>query len=149
MVQYIVANVDEIPSGKRKILEIQGRSIGIFNINGEFFAIRNNCPHQGAPLCEGYVSGFFVAEEPGEYTLTRKGEIVRCPWHGWEFDIKTGQSYFDPSKTRVRSYEVKVEQGCSLSSANVTALEDKLEKESFVAETYPVSIDKQFLVIDI
>ena len=51
MARHVVATVEEIPPGQRKIVEVAGRSIGIFNVSGEFFALRNRCPHQGGPLC--------------------------------------------------------------------------------------------------
>ncbi len=144
MKKYFVATVDEIPPGHRKIISIAGRSIGIFNINGEFFAIRNRCPHGGAPLCEGELSGFVHSPVPGEYNYTRKGEIIRCPWHQWEFDVKTGQSWFDPVKTRVRSYDAKVEQGCAIAEPTGT----KLEEGPHVAETFHVSLDKDYVVLE-
>ena len=97
MAKHVVATVDEIPPGERKIVELEGRSLGVFNINGEFYAVRNICPHQGAPLCEGRLTGLLQSDVPGEYRYTRKGEILRCVWHGWEFDIKTGTVVVEPS----------------------------------------------------
>lgn len=149
MAKYIVATTEEIPPGERKIVNIAGRSIGIFNVNGEFFALRNSCPHQGAALCEGILSGFVSSPEPGKYVLDRQGEILRCPWHTWEFDIKTGQSWFDPSKTRVRSYPANIEQGCNLPAPCQPVKEAGLEKGPFIAESFPVSIDKQYVVLEV
>lgn len=111
MAFYPVAKVGEIPPGSRKIVEIEGRSVGVFNINGEFHAVRNQCPHAGAPLCVGPTVGLAQAEQAGEITYTRLGEILRCPWHAWEFDIKTGRSTWDPVKTRVKAYPVVVGSG--------------------------------------
>ncbi|KHF37967.1 Rieske (2Fe-2S) protein [Halalkalibacter okhensis] len=149
MAQYIVANVDEIPPGERKVIDIKGRSIGVFNINGDFFAIRNNCPHQGAPLCEGGISGIITSQEPGEYNYSREGEFVRCPWHSWEFDIKTGQSYFDPRKTLVKSYKTNTESGCTVQLGETQGTENRLEKGPFVVESYPVSLEKEYVVITV
>ena len=59
------------------------------NIKGEFFGLLNRCPHQGAALCEGPLIAP-QSSDPGEIEYTRLGEIIRCPWHGWEFDIRTG-----------------------------------------------------------
>ena len=140
MTKHIVAPIDEIQPGQRKVVEVAGRSIGIFNVNGEFFALRNQCPHQGGPLCSGIVSGFLTSPAPGEFEYVRRGEFVRCPWHGWEFDIKTGHSWFDPMKMRVRSYDVQI---TSLTEANAAAdAEEGLEIQPgpYQAETYPVSI---------
>ena len=106
---HVVATTAEIGPGERKIVEIDGRSIGVFNIGGRYFALRNTCPHAGARLCEGTLSGLVTSTSPGEYEYVREGEILRCPWHGWEFDVTTGQSWFDPAHVRVRSYETSVE----------------------------------------
>jgi 3-phenylpropionate/trans-cinnamate dioxygenase ferredoxin subunit len=106
---HVVATTTEIGPGERKIVEIEGRSIGVFNVGGRYFALRNTCPHAGARLCEGTLSGLVTSRAPGEYTYVREGEILRCPWHGWEFDVTTGRSWFDPARVRVRSYETSVE----------------------------------------
>lgn len=148
MAKYPVATVGEIPPGQRKIVEVAGRSIGIFNIGGEFFALRNRCPHQGGPLCLGQVSGLVVSAAPGQYDYSRQGEIVRCPWHGWEFDIKTGRSYIDPAKVRVRRYEVTVERS-EISDAAQKERASPPGGESYVAETYPVSVEQQSVVVEI
>jgi nitrite reductase/ring-hydroxylating ferredoxin subunit len=150
MGKYIVAAVADIPPGERRIVEIAGRSIGVFNVNGEFFALRNRCPHQGGELCNGPVGGFVSSSGPGDYHLSRQGEIVRCPWHGWEFDIRTGQSWFDPKRVRVRSYDVSVEPvqipaGERHSAPDAPAY----EKGPYVAETYPVEIEQQQVVVEV
>jgi len=100
MVRHVIAPVDELPPGTRKFLTIDERPIAIFNIKGEFFGLLNRCPHQGAALCEGPLIGLAQSSDPGEIEYTRLGEILRCPWHGWEFDIRTGQSYCDPPLSR-------------------------------------------------
>ena len=146
MPKHIVATVDEIAPGERKIIEVAGRSIGVFNIDGEFYAIRNSCPHQGAPLCTGYLTGFVMADKPGEYSYTRRGEIVRCPWHGWEFDVKNGQSWFDPAKMRVRSYQVAVEE---LGPDALESPAPGLEPGPYVAETYAVTVEQSYIVIEL
>src|ERR671919_1661347 len=109
MPKYVVGTVEEIAPGSHKIVEVGGRSIGVYNINGEYFAILNRCPHQAGPLCKGNTYGFLKSGGVGEYEYSRPGEIVRCPWHGWEFDVRTGQSWFDPAQVRVRRYEVTIE----------------------------------------
>jgi 3-phenylpropionate/trans-cinnamate dioxygenase ferredoxin subunit len=114
MARYVVGTVDEIQPGTRKIVDAGGRSIGVFNVNGEFFAILNRCPHQAGPLCKGNTYGLINSDMPGQYEYSRPGEILRCPWHGWEFDIRTGQSWFDPVQVRVRRYDVTVQPGSAL-----------------------------------
>src|SRR3954468_16788857 len=114
MPKYVVGTVGEIEPGGKKIVEIGGRSIGIYNVNGEYFALLNRCPHQAGPLCQGNTYGFLKSGGVGEYEYSRPGEIVRCPWHGWEFDVRTGQSWFDPVQVRVRRYEVTVTSGSEI-----------------------------------
>ena len=107
---HFVANVSELNPNKHLIVEVEGRSIGVYNVNGEIHALHNYCPHQGAELCKGPVSGTTIESEVYEYKYGRDKEIVRCPWHGWEFDIKTGKSLFN-EKVRTRKYPVIVEEG--------------------------------------
>jgi len=147
MAKYVVAAVEEIPPGKRKLIELAGRLIGVFNVNGEFFALRNRCPHQGGPLCQGKLSGLMEAPQPGQYIYSRLDEIIRCPWHGWEFDLRTGQSWWDPAKTRVRQYPVSLEAEADLENEAVTFT--GLQKGPYVAETYPVSVERQYVVVEI
>ena len=146
MPKHVVAAAEEIPPGERKIVEIAGRSIGVFNLGGEFFALRNRCPHQGGPLCLGKQSGFIHSSGPGEYEYSRKGEILKCPWHGWEFDIRTGQSWFDPARVRVRQYDITVAPAAVLDR---DAPAPGLEPGPYIAETYPVTVEQQYLVIDL
>ncbi|MGH7911636.1 MAG: Rieske (2Fe-2S) protein, partial [Candidatus Dormibacteraceae bacterium] len=67
MARHVVARADELPPGARHIVEVAGRSIGVFNLAGDFIALRNRCPHQGGPLCQGRLSGFLIGEVPGDY----------------------------------------------------------------------------------
>ena len=148
MARTVVATVEEIPPGGRKIVEVAGRSIGVFNVDGEYFALRNRCPHQGGPLCSGKLAGLVQSTVPGDYSYSRPGEMLRCPWHGWEYDIRTGQSWWDPGRTRVRSYDVTIEAGGQIDQ-DPTAPAPGLEKGPYVAETYPVSVDRQYVVVSV
>ena len=112
--KFLVGQVSEIPPGSRKIVRVAGRSIGVFNVDGQFYAIRNRCPHQGAPLCEGKLWGVLTSDVPGSYQYSRSREIIACVWHGWEFSLKTGQSWCDPKRLRVRSYDVSVEPSAAV-----------------------------------
>ncbi len=151
MPRYIVAEAGEIPSGGRKIVEVAGRSIGVFNVNGEYFALRNRCPHQGGPLCEGKTWGALTADRPGEFRYSRAGEIVACIWHGWEFDLRTGQSWCDPAKLRVRRYEVSLEADAEPEpvAAGPDAPAPGMVKGPYTAETYPVSVEQRHIVVEI
>ena len=136
VVADIVAPVEELPPGTRKFLTIDERPIAIFNIKGEFFGLLNRCPHQGAALCEGPLIGLAQSSDPGEIEYTKLGEIIRCPWHGWEYDIRTGQSWCDPNSVVARQFEVTVEPG------------EKLVKGPYVAETFPVAIEDAYVVVE-
>jgi 3-phenylpropionate/trans-cinnamate dioxygenase ferredoxin subunit len=113
-VKYLVGRADEIPAGSRKIVRVAGRSIGVFNVEGDFYAIRNRCPHQGAPLCEGKLWGALSADTPGSFQYDGRKEILACIWHGWEFNLRTGRSWCDPQRLRVRSYDVSVDEAADL-----------------------------------
>ena len=106
---FPVCSAAELPVGAKKIIHIGHRSIGVFNVHGKFYAMRNSCPHQFAPLCLGKITGTTAPSEVDKYIWEKDGEIVRCPWHGWEFEIKTGRSIFNPHKVRVKTYDVTVE----------------------------------------
>lgn len=150
MARSVVARAGELPRGSRTVVEVAGRSIGVFNVGGEFFALRNRCPHQGGPLCLGPLTGFVVGEVPGEYRVTRAGEILRCPWHGWEFDVRTGQSWFDPARTRVRSYHVEVVSGAELAPvAAGPPPAEGLAPGPYTAETYPVSVEEDYVIVEV
>ena len=107
---HMVARVDEIPPGGRKIVRVEGREVGVFNLNGTFYALKNSCPHQGARVCLGRVVGTTIPAGVYEFQYSKEGQILRCPWHSWEYDITTGQSVFDP-KVRVVTYPVEVQDG--------------------------------------
>ncbi len=137
MAKHVVAPVAEIAPGGRKLLTINGRDIGVFNIGGEFFALLNRCPHQGGELCRGTLIGLVTSHEPGVFEYSRRGEMLKCPWHGWEYDVRTGQSWCDPKDTKVKAYPVSVEPG------------EALVKGPFVAETFAVSVEQEYIVVDV
>lgn len=137
MTRHVVATVDQIPPGQRMLVTAGGREIGIFNVGGEYFAVGNRCPHNGASLCKGRIVGLVEAGEPGSYQFSRRGELVRCPWHGWEFDLRTGKSRCEPDRTKVRSYDLKIEPGRALTG------------DTLRVETFPVSVEKQYVVIEV
>jgi nitrite reductase/ring-hydroxylating ferredoxin subunit len=115
--RVVVGRADEIPPGARRIVvPFRGRAgIGVFNVNGAYYALRNLCPHKSGPLCTGRISGRVVADAPptveqSNLELVHEGEIIRCPWHLWEFEIATGRCLVDPH-ARVKTYPVVIEQG--------------------------------------
>ncbi|HLC50279.1 MAG TPA: non-heme iron oxygenase ferredoxin subunit [Candidatus Nanoarchaeia archaeon] len=87
-----VLNINDLKHGECKVVEVDGNEVALFNVKGEFFAIRNTCPHRGGSLGEGML----------------EGNIVTCPLHGWQFDVKNGQNARMPGPN-VACYKVKVE----------------------------------------
>ncbi len=111
--EIVVGRADEIPVGGRKIVQIDRLSIGVFHLADGFHAIRNYCPHQGAELCKGSVHATHRPGPTGEFTPGLEGRVLRCPWHGWEFDIVTGKGLYD-ARSRVSVYEVKTNEAGEL-----------------------------------
>lgn len=87
-----VAQLSDIPEDTGFKVEAEGREVALFKVNGEVKAIYNICPHSGAPLCEGGV----------------RENVVTCPWHGWDFDLTSGECVFNDS-IKQPVFEVKVE----------------------------------------
>ena len=135
---FVVGPVRELPTGSRKIVRIPGvGSVGVFNVGGEYFALKNVCPHQGGPLCLGRLSGTsrprFRDGEAPDLEWVRDGEILRCPWHAWEFDIRTGRAVFDGTQ-RVAIYPVRVGS----------------DGENMLrAETYPVTVSEEVVLVEV
>jgi nitrite reductase/ring-hydroxylating ferredoxin subunit len=110
---HVVGPIRELPPGTHRVVTIGRREIGVFNIDGTLYALPNRCPHQGGPLCRAPATTGTLEVRMNEdgsrsFAWVREGEIVRCPWHGLEFHVPTGQCLAYP-RVRLRSYEVIVE----------------------------------------
>ena len=112
----------------------------MFHVNGEFFALLNRCPHEGAPLEKAACIARLTSPEPGIYQRSRVGEFLRCAWHGWEFDMRTGQSWFDEKRFKIRSFPVAVERGEELA--------EDMKKGPYVAETFPVHVEDSYVIVE-
>jgi len=137
MARHVVARVGDIPENGSKLVEIRGRQIALFHVNGEYFALTDRCPHEGGSLCAGRLVGRLSSKEPGTYELSRPREFVQCSWHGWEFDICTGQSWCEPSRLKARAYAATRETGAAL------------VKGPYVAESVPVSVEEEYVVLEV
>jgi 3-phenylpropionate/trans-cinnamate dioxygenase ferredoxin subunit len=136
MAKHVIAALRDFPPGTRRLVEVKGRGIVVFNIKGEFFALANRCPHQGGSLYHGRLTGLVQSREPGKYEYSRKGEILRCAWHGWEFDVRTGKSWCDPARVRARQFPVSVAAGA------------QLVEGPYVAETFAVGVEDDYVVLE-
>jgi nitrite reductase (NADH) small subunit len=103
--------VEEFPMGRFRVLELAGRPVGVVRTEQGFFAVRNRCPHQGANICAGTVSGTMVPSRPFEYEYSEETLVVACPWHRWEFELETGVSFGRMTNKRLVTYPVEVDGG--------------------------------------
>ena len=106
--RHVVCRVEELPPGGRLLTRIDGRTVGVFNVEGSFYALHNRCPHKGGALCEGPVCGTVLPTDDYAFPYGLEGRILRCAWHGWEFDITNGRAIAAP-EVRARTYPVSVE----------------------------------------
>lgn len=87
-----VAGIADVKPGQGIVAEVNGKTLAVFNIGGTFYAIDNTCKHRGGPLGEGDL----------------EGEVVTCPWHGWQYNVIMGECVNNPS-AKVETYQVQVE----------------------------------------
>lgn len=111
MGKHIVGSESELKQERQRIVVLEGRSVGVFFRDDRWFAIRNVCPHHGAELCRGVTSGAVRMTDEFELVYELDNQIIRCPWHGFEFDLRTGRSLVDPEGLRVKTYDIAVEEG--------------------------------------
>ena len=111
MNKHAICNVEELPEGTHLVKQITERmSVGVYNIDGSLVAFRNHCPHAGAPVCEGTVSGAILCDENFERHLAHDGKILKCPWHAWEFLLPEGVTLTKPVY-RLIKHPVVIEEG--------------------------------------
>jgi nitrite reductase (NADH) small subunit len=110
--ELVVCHLAELPEGSRKMVRHRNLEIGVFNVGGQLHALRNICPHQFGPICDGPTSGEWIANAGTEWRFHwhRDGEVLVCPWHGLEFDIKSGECLSRRSM-KVHRYPVHVVDG--------------------------------------
>jgi 3-phenylpropionate/trans-cinnamate dioxygenase ferredoxin subunit len=137
MERHVVATVGEIAPGGSKLVTVKGRPIALFNVEGEYFAFFDTCPHAGASLCRGKIVRPVESREPGSYRLVHERPMLRCPWHGWQFDVRSGEAWCDPQTLKARNYPVAVASG------------SELVKGPYRAETFSVAVERDYIVIEI
>lgn len=87
-----VAQVSDLSPGEGKVVQADGQTIALFNVDGTFYACHNTCLHRGGPLGEGDLNS----------------SVVTCPWHGWQYDVTSGANVRNPA-VKVATFKVKVE----------------------------------------
>lgn len=140
--RHEVCPVEELPPGERTIVEVSGLSIGVFNVDGDFYGLLNTCPHQLADLCRGTVGGLVTSSAVGEYDFERDGQVIRCPRHKWAFDITTGESVFNPHLA-TRTFDVEAEPH----EEDISEYGTSLEGDAPPVETFEVDVEDEVVVV--
>jgi nitrite reductase (NADH) small subunit len=89
-----VARVEDVPPGTARIVRAGERELALFNVDGRFYATQNQCLHLKGPLGDGEL----------------EGPVVTCPWHGYQYDVRTGENEFDRA-LQLETFEVVIEDG--------------------------------------
>ena len=131
----VVGRPSDVPEGGSILVTVGRREVGIFRVDGQFYGLLNRCPHLGGPLCAGQIVTDVVSPVPGDVRAVPGRTFVTCPWHNWEFDIRTGQSYWN---ARVRAVPFAV---------TVQRAEGDRAPGPYQAETVPVSVEDDVLVL--
>lgn len=106
-----IGPVDDVRRDGCRIVEVDGRPVGIVSVGEKFYAISDRCPHMGASMCAGTLSGTFVPSQPTDLVYGMDQQVVRCPWHGWEFDLESGRSLLEPERYGLRTFRVTEDDG--------------------------------------
>jgi nitrite reductase/ring-hydroxylating ferredoxin subunit len=168
--EHVIGKASDLPEGGRLLVKVAGREIGIFKVDGKIHALLNRCPHRGGQLCKGDVLGFISSERPGEFQIDLSAKYLACPWHGWEYDIETGQSWYTEPvvPTRQRRYrdarpvgvQIKtgeeVSNGLSAGTAEMNGDEVLVidgaahrVKGPYSAEVFPVKVEDEYIVLSL
>jgi nitrite reductase/ring-hydroxylating ferredoxin subunit len=149
--RVVVGKVSDFGNGDRKIIDVNGKSVGVFRVGDQFYAVRNRCPHQWGPLCLGDFAPRAVSNGPGDVHMDDGPPLLACPWHGWEYDLATGQSFMGPGHglAPALTYDVDVLPGSELATAEGSpARPDGRVTGPYVAETMAVSVEQDYVVVE-
>jgi 3-phenylpropionate/trans-cinnamate dioxygenase ferredoxin subunit len=110
-VEVSVGAADDVRREGCRVVDVAGRPVGIISVGREFFAVADRCPHMGASMCAGSLGGTMVPSDPHEHVYGMDERVIRCPWHGWEFDLETGRSLLEPRRYGLKTYLVTEDDG--------------------------------------
>jgi len=169
MRKFVVGKTDDLGEGEGMLVTVANRSIGIFKVGGDFYGLMNKCPHLGGELCKGRLTAALTSDGPGHYQYDPETALIMCPWHGWEYDVRTGQSYLNPKTPAARSYQVQVENGgevtieldegkVAVADGERSAMRQVAPRPTktadrtpgpYVAETVSVTVDGDYIVVNL
>jgi nitrite reductase/ring-hydroxylating ferredoxin subunit len=115
MREVAIGKAASFPDPGRKVVELDGTAVGVFQVNGKFTAFENVCPHMGGPICQGKIIARvqeLLAPDKTSLGLSfsKDQTNIVCPWHGYEFDIATGQHQGNP-RMRLRPVKIEIVDG--------------------------------------
>jgi nitrite reductase (NADH) small subunit len=110
-IDHDLGPLTDYPAGSKRIVEAAGRSIGVFNVEGRLHAVLNRCPHALAPFCLADLQGTWLAAPPDAPEYGLEGRVLRCIWHGWEWDVETGRTVVGTDPRRLSKYPIRTEAG--------------------------------------
>ena len=108
---YWVGTIEELRRDGCRVVDVDGRPVVVVSVGEELHAVSGRCPHMGAPMCAGTIGGTLVSTGGMEFGYGLHERVIRCPWHGWEFDLHTGRSLLEPRRVGLRVFEVACEDG--------------------------------------
>jgi 3-phenylpropionate/trans-cinnamate dioxygenase ferredoxin subunit len=146
--RHPICRLADFPAGSQRQVQVGSRAVAVFHLDDRFYALRDACPHQGAALSAGTVVSELRASAPGEYRFDAERKCVRCPWHGWEYDLESGHSYYDPAHDRVRAYAVAVEPDAASRAPCRGALADRAPvRGPYTAEPVEIALEDSMVVL--
>jgi nitrite reductase/ring-hydroxylating ferredoxin subunit len=110
--RYELFPAQELQPGDIRAVDVGGASVVVLcTPDGRIRALRNHCSHHGAPLSGGTLQPVVTGDDVGRYEISSDQFMLRCPWHGYEFDVDTGRCLADPRNARVKAYDVTIIDG--------------------------------------
>lgn len=107
--KHYFAELGVLEEGRFVIREMNNRSVGATLLHGQPVVILNSCPHAGAPICQGKITPKLVFESPQALRLDAEHPVLRCPWHGWEFNLADGRINGFSSRLRLAKLQYEIE----------------------------------------
>lgn len=144
--KIVVGRVSDFAPGEKRVITAGNRSIGVFRIRDKFYALANYCPHQGGPLCLGHLKPWVHVDDSGLPESDTETALVACPWHGWEYEISTGQSFRGSSETPAKGFGVTITPGSALCEAAEPT--KGRTPGPYIADTFDVEVDEDYVVVD-
>lgn len=111
-----IGALDDFPDRKVVPVEIDGRTFGLLRNGAQVFVFANRCPHHGAPMCHAQVAGSMRPSERNQYEYELEGLVVKCPWHAYEFDVRSGRSMGDIIRAKLPVFATEIRDGRVLTS---------------------------------